>query len=77
MKVRVVASEINTENTDTTFAGFAPEVAGADAAKVFDSQKTFSRKIKEQMYAILVEQQFTKEQILTTYLNNVCFGCGI
>lgn len=43
----------------------------------FDSQKTFRRKIKEQLYALLVEQQFSKEQILHTYLNHVCFGCGI
>ncbi len=43
----------------------------------FDSQKTFTRKVKEQMYALLVEFQFTKEQILETYLNHVCFGCGI
>ena len=43
----------------------------------FDSQKTFTRKIKEQLYAVLVEQQMTKEQILSTYLNHVCFGCGI
>lgn len=43
----------------------------------FDSQKTFTRKIKEQLYALLVEQQFSKEQILHTYLNHVCFGCGI
>lgn len=42
-----------------------------------DSQKTFVRKIKEQIVAVLVEQQFTKEQILQTYLNHVCFGCGI
>lgn len=43
----------------------------------FDAQKTFSRKIKEQFYALLVEQQFTKEQILEAYLNHVYFGCGI
>src|SRR5579863_1048286 len=43
----------------------------------FDSQKTFKRKIKEQLYALLVEQQLTKDQILHTYLNYVCFGCGI
>ena len=43
----------------------------------FDSQKTFKRKIKEQLYALLVEQQFTKEQILETYLNHVYFGFGI
>jgi penicillin-binding protein 1A len=43
----------------------------------FDSKKTFTRKIKEQLYAVLVECQLTKEQILHTYLNHVCFGCGI
>ncbi len=43
----------------------------------FDSQKTFSRKIKEQFYSVIVEQQFTKEQILETYLNHVYFGSGI
>lgn len=43
----------------------------------FDSTKTFKRKIKEQLYALLVEQQFTKEQIMETYLNHVYLGCGI
>ncbi len=43
----------------------------------FDSQKTFKRKIKEQLFALLIERQFTKEQILETYLNHVYFGCGI
>lgn len=43
----------------------------------FDSAKTFKRKVKEQLYAILVEQQFTKEQIMETYLNHVYLGCGI
>lgn len=42
-----------------------------------DSKKTFERKIKEQICAILVEQQCTKEQILETYLNHIYFGCGI
>ena len=43
----------------------------------FDARKTFSRKLKEQLYALLVEQQFSKEQILQTYLNHVYFGSGI
>jgi penicillin-binding protein 1A len=43
----------------------------------FNAQKTFSRKIKEQFYSLIVEQQFTKEQILETYLNHVYFGSGI
>jgi penicillin-binding protein 1A len=43
----------------------------------FDARKTFKRKVQEQFYALLVEQQFTKEQILETYLNHIYFGCGI
>ncbi len=43
----------------------------------FDGTKTFSRKIKEQLYALVIEQQFTKHQILEIYLNHVYFGCGI
>lgn len=43
----------------------------------FDAKKTFTRKIKEQLLALLVECQFSKEQILETYLNHVYFGCGI
>ena len=42
-----------------------------------DAQRTMARKLKDQIYALLVERQFTKEQILETYLNHVCFGCGI
>lgn len=43
----------------------------------FDAVKTFRRKIKEQLYSILIERQCSKEQILETYLNNVYFGYGI
>ncbi len=42
-----------------------------------DSQKTFTRKIKEQIAAILIERQFTKQQILEIYLNHIYLGCGI
>lgn len=41
------------------------------------NHKTYMRKIKEQWYAILVERQWSKEQILEAYLNNVYFGYGI
>lgn len=43
----------------------------------FDHQRTFSRKLKEQFMALLVELQFSKDQILQTYLNHVYFSCGI
>lgn len=43
----------------------------------FDQSKTFSRKLKEQLFAIAIERQFTKQHILQIYLNHVYFGCGI
>jgi penicillin-binding protein 1A len=43
----------------------------------FDAKKTFIRKVKEQIFALLVEFQFTKDQIFETYLNHVYFGHGI
>ncbi len=42
-----------------------------------DNERTFKRKIKEQIVSRLIEQQCTKEQILETYLNHIYFGCGI
>lgn len=45
--------------------------------KFLYSKKTLVRKIKEQLYAILVEREWSKEQILEAYLNNVYFGYGI
>lgn len=43
----------------------------------FDGSRTFKRKIKEQLCAIVAERQFSKQQILEIYLNHVYFGCGI
>lgn len=43
----------------------------------YSNERTFTRKLKEQFLAIIVEMQFTKEQILEVYLNHVYFGCGI
>ncbi|MDX1294755.1 MAG: PBP1A family penicillin-binding protein [Sulfurimonadaceae bacterium] len=37
-------------------------------------EKKFSRKIKEVIYAIKIEQELTKEEILERYLNQVYFG---
>lgn len=43
----------------------------------FENKKTYTRKIKEQILALVVEQQFTKDQILETYLNHIYLGAGI
>ncbi len=39
-------------------------------------ERTIGRKIREAMLALWLEQKFTKDQILTLYLNRVYFGAG-
>lgn len=41
-----------------------------------DPERTFKRKIQEILLAIQLERHFTKEQILTFYLNRAYFGSG-
>ena len=40
------------------------------------AEKTFTRKIKEAVMAVKLEQQISKEEILERYLNTVYFGRG-
>ncbi|MGV8997501.1 MAG: transglycosylase domain-containing protein [Parvibaculaceae bacterium] len=40
------------------------------------SDRTFSRKIQEMLLAVWLEARYSKEQILTLYLNRVYFGGG-
>lgn len=40
------------------------------------SQKTISRKIKEIILALQIEQTYTKDEILTMYLNQIYMGIG-
>ncbi len=42
-----------------------------------DSRKTLSRKMRELIIAFYLEYKFTKEDILTMYLNRVYFGSGL
>ncbi|MBC8143579.1 MAG: PBP1A family penicillin-binding protein, partial [Armatimonadetes bacterium] len=45
------------------------------ARNIFLTQKkTWTRKLQEMMLAILLEKNFSKEQILEMYLNEVCYG---
>ena len=43
----------------------------------FETRKSYLRKIQEQILAVIVEQKFTKLQILETYLNHIYLGAGI
>src|ERR1700734_231497 len=42
----------------------------------FDPKRTFDRKIQEAMLALYLESHYSKNQILTLYLNRVYFGAG-
>lgn len=42
-----------------------------------DTQKTVTRKLKETIKAIQIEKQFSKDEILNLYFNNVYFGKNI
>ncbi|MFD0345763.1 transglycosylase domain-containing protein [Kitasatospora aburaviensis] len=51
------------------------EKAGDDQAAVLEAQrKTLGRKIQELKYAIKLEEDLTKDQILTNYLNITFYG---
>lgn len=43
----------------------------------FETKKSYLRKVQEQILALVVERQFTKEQILETYLNHIYLGAGL
>ena len=42
-----------------------------------DPGRTFDRKIQEAMLALYLESRYSKNQILTLYLNRVYFGAGV
>ncbi|HUO88586.1 MAG TPA: PBP1A family penicillin-binding protein [Rhizomicrobium sp.] len=42
-----------------------------------DSNRTFERKMQEAMLALYLESRYSKDQILTLYLNRVYFGAGV
>ena len=42
-----------------------------------DPNRTFDRKMQEAMLALYLESRYSKNQILTLYLNRVYFGAGV
>lgn len=42
-----------------------------------DSNRTYERKMQEAMLAVYLESRYSKDQILTLYLNRVYFGAGV
>ncbi len=61
------------------FSGYAKEGASTITQQLIknthlNSEKTMSRKIQEAYLAIKLEQQYSKQEILETYLNVIYFG---
>ena len=44
--------------------------------KMLGFEKTYTRKLKELITAIKIEQTYTKSEIMELYLNSVYFGHG-
>ncbi|MBI4456537.1 MAG: PBP1A family penicillin-binding protein [Acidobacteria bacterium] len=44
--------------------------------RLTSSEKTFERKIKDMIFALQIEKQYSKEQILTFYCNQIYLGHG-
>jgi penicillin-binding protein 1A len=42
-----------------------------------EPKRTFDRKIEEAVFALYLESRYSKDQILTLYLNRVYFGAGV
>lgn len=42
--------------------------------RLLSTEKTYTRKIREALLAVMTEQQFSKEEILEMYLNQVAYG---
>jgi penicillin-binding protein 1A len=69
------AAVANVKNSDRIQGGST--ITQQLARKSFlTDEKTIRRKIKEAFLAARIEEQFTKDEILETYLNKVYFGSG-
>ncbi len=56
---------------------FVEEVGNQRSSASFDAVvATYARKIREQITAVYIERLYTKQEILTMYLNKVYFGHG-
>jgi membrane peptidoglycan carboxypeptidase len=70
------ASTITQQYVKNTFVQAALELPEAEQAAAYDAaiDTSFSRKLQEMKFAISLEKQYTKEEILLAYLNIANFG---
>lgn len=68
--VRAATANINNE----TVQGGSTLTQQLVKNRLLSSEKTFTRKIRELILAIFVESEFSKEQILEMYFNQIAYG---
>jgi len=62
------------KNTDDKLRGGSTITQQLVKSVFFSNEKTFERKLKEAVIAIMIERQLTKEEILERYFNQVAYG---
>lgn len=75
--IRITTSLIQNIKAKSIVAG-GSTITQQYARNLFlDQSQTITRKVKEAFYAMQLEMHYSKEQILTGYLNTIYFGHGI
>ncbi len=72
--VRGIARALFTNSQENTLQGGSTLTQQLVKNRLLSSEKTFKRKIRELILAILVEGTYTKHEILEMYLNQVPYG---
>ena len=72
---RIVGAFFNNLRTDTTQGG-STITQQLIKLRLLSSEQTYKRKIQEAYLAIQLEQTYTKDQILESYLNTIDLGSG-
>lgn len=74
--VRIGAAALANARTGTRSQGGSTITQQLARQSFLTRQKTYTRKVKEAFAALLIERTYTKDEILTLYLNKVYFGDG-
>jgi len=73
---RVISTAINNIVSMKIKAGASTITMQLASNLFYDKSKSYSRKLKEAVVALMIEKTYTKNEILEMYSNTVCFGRG-
>jgi len=73
---RVISTAVNNIISMKIKAGASTITMQLASNLFYDKSKSFSRKLKEAVVALMIERTYTKNEILEMYANTVCYGRG-